>query len=169
MFSALALFFVLVAGALSHLAKKPTGIRWVRAFWILNVILVVPITLSDGNRSMAAPLREVGERGDIRTVVAVGRFVAPRIYVNRKADVRTMLPAQLDAPSLGALESPGTIRFIFNRPPTRAQHRMLEDAGFHCASSRSFPGDLLDRFVVWLNPEGNRRRLPRVVLDCRDS
>ncbi|MEL6211420.1 MAG: hypothetical protein AAFR44_14830, partial [Pseudomonadota bacterium] len=55
MFSVLPLFFALLAPAL---LEAPKNIRL--GYWLLNLLILVPVTLSDGNQAVAVPLAEVG-------------------------------------------------------------------------------------------------------------
>ncbi len=156
-FTVLPLFFVLLGEALRSVPR-----RVARAFWGLNLLFLLVATTSDGNRAVAAPLREVGERSDIAAVVTIGKFYAPRFYTDGRATVRQTrnLAAALDE------RARGTTRFIFQRIPTPHQMQLLRDAGYRCGAPRAYPGDAIDRLLLLLNPEGNKRRRPRHVLDC---
>lgn len=146
MFAVLPLFFALLAPALSRVPGLVA-----RGFWAVNLLLVLPVTLSDGNRSVATPLAEVGQREDIQRVVVYGRFVAPTIYVNRKAKI---------------VRAPGTAADVGTRYLFIEGGPEPDLAGRSCSDPRRYEGDLVDRLLLAINPAGNKRRRARIAVDC---
>ncbi len=39
--------------------------------------------------------------------------------------------------------------------------------GVTCAAPIIYDGDLVDRFLVWVNPKGNGRRTAKAAFDCQ--
>ncbi|MEO0813163.1 MAG: hypothetical protein AAFY60_09895, partial [Myxococcota bacterium] len=162
MFAVLGLFFVLLASALQSVRGRPR-----RAFWTINGLALVLATFSDGNRAVATPMGEVSELGTIRDVVAVGRFYPPPLYLGLGVRLQRVRPEDFEhrLPQAANLKE-GTTRFIFQKEPDARVNKALREANFQCSDLKTYPGDPIDQALVWLNREGNKRRLPRYVYDC---
>ncbi len=168
LFSILPLLWVLFGAALAERSRVTgwLGINAVRGFALLNLVLLIPATLSDGNRATVVPLAETVAMTDVARIVVVGRFVIPTLYLDRRTAVVRLSPDRFPRgfETLGPL--PQTSRLLFVEPPLDAQLNALRTYGLRCEPARTYPGDWLDQLLVWLNPRGNRRRRSRYAVDC---
>lgn len=168
LFTILPLLWVLLGAALAERSRANgwLGIRAVRGFALLNLVLLIPATLSDGNRATVVPLAETAAKPNVARIVVVGRFVIPTLYLDRRTAVVRLAPDRFPRglETLGPL--PHTSRLLFVEAPLDTQLHDLQAYGLRCESANAYPGDWLDRLLVWLNPRGNRRRRSRYAVDC---
>ncbi len=156
-FSVLPLAFVLLGAAL---AESRLAIR--RAFWGLNAVALAIATLSDGQHNIIDPLRTAGKA---QRILIVGGYEAPALYaggrpLERYADADELARALTAAPPT----SPLRIIVSADRPQPA-----LPTPGIACAPPRAFTGDVVDRVLVWVNPQGNGRRSAKNAIDCEPT
>ncbi len=153
-FSVLPLAFVLIGAALPHTKETVQ-----RAFWALNTVGLVIATLSDGQHNIIDPLLTAG---DAKSIAIVGGYEVPALYANGRPLSRYDDSVKL-VEAFTATPPSEKVRVIVSadRPqPT------LPTPGLTCAPPRAFSGDVVDRVLVWLNPQGNGRRSTKLAIDC---
>ncbi|HSI06653.1 MAG TPA: hypothetical protein VLC93_19345, partial [Myxococcota bacterium] len=156
-FSVLPLAFVLLGAAL---VEARLGVR--RVFWGLNGVGLAIATLSDGQHNVIDPLLTAGKA---QRIAIVGGYEVPALYaggrpLERYADANALV----DAFTATAPNVPVRIIVSADRPQPA-----LPTPGLACAPPRSFTGDLVDRSLVWLNPQGNGRRSAKNAIDCEPA
>jgi hypothetical protein len=153
-FSVLPLAFVLLGAALTEARLM---VR--RVFWGLNGVGLAIATLSDGQHNIIDPLLTAGTA---QRIVIVGGYEVPALYAGDRPLERFDDGAKL-VESFVASPPAVPVRVIVsaNRPQPA-----LPTPGLSCAPPRAFTGDLVDRVLVWLNPQGNGRRWAKNAIDC---
>ncbi|MFC1609957.1 hypothetical protein ACFL6C_03280 [Myxococcota bacterium] len=167
LFPILPLLFVVLGAALAAIRE---GGRWQRGalwlFWIVNGLVLVPATLSDGHRNLTVPLSEIHNMPGSYDVAVVGMKHAPAYYLGNGSRMHVMkeLDTFCERVQRGML-SPD---FVLLRPvPDSNVLARVGATGLSCEGPREYRGDLVDRLLVVLNPRHNKRRAATGLLDCR--
>lgn len=149
-FAVLPYFFVLLGAALSVAANRVVVI-----FWIVNTLALIPVTFSDGHRSLTWPLLQAGRDGGFSKVIFIGKALIPEMYAAGLPITRVLTADE----AVAALDT-GRIRLLAERA-----REMPEPSGWSCTSAETVSGDFIDRALIWVNPI-NRRRAEKFVMDC---
>ncbi len=167
MFPILPLALVLLAAALVDLHRGGRWERWtVRFFWAFNVVALVVATTSDAHRNLTTPLAAIGRLGGTYEVAVVGSRQVPDYYLGSSSRAQGFAETDLfvDAVITGKLRPD----FVLFRPePNPYELEVLRNLGLQCRGPTMFPGDLVDRVLVVLNPRHNERRHAVALFDCR--
>lgn len=167
LFPILPLFLLLLAAGL--VAAWARGGWHRRAVWFFGVVntVALPIAVSsDGARSHTVPNLEIARhyRGDELRIAAVGYALFHRYYLGRSADIRRFKTTpELKAAMMGTAWRP---HYVFFRKPKHIDRGALQALGWDCAAPKVYAGDWVDRVIIAINPDNNRRRRPAYRLDC---
>ncbi|GAB4433470.1 MAG: hypothetical protein OHK0011_16500 [Turneriella sp.] len=157
-------FFLLTLRGLS----RPGNSRWVNRAWrgfvILNLLVLLPITLSRSQLNIIDAAQHLA--GSPRPLLlyridlwkhAYMTFAKP-VPVNYEdaaalsAGLKSAAVAEVDLLSLGKI-------------PAEAE-RAINNAGYHCRLERTFEPSWQEKIVIYLNPRFNARRDTSVLYRC---
>jgi hypothetical protein len=156
-FSVLPLAFVLLGAAV---AESRLWVR--RTFWSLNAAGLVIATLSDGQHNIIDPLLTAGKA---ERIAIVGGYEVPALYaggrpLERYDDAAALVAAFTTSPPKQLVR----VIVSADRPQP-----VLPTPGLICAAPRAFTGDVVDRVLVWLNPQGYGRRTAKNAIYCEPA
>lgn len=168
LFPLIPIFLILMAPALLE-SYRAGGWRrgLVRYFWIINAVLLVGASISDAHRNVIAPMIDASRDPNVTEFYAVGHMLFPRYYLGESTEGSRLndVPALIDRWSERTPN--GTVRILFNRPPSDEELARIRSRAASCATERWSHSDAVDQLLVWVNPIGNkRRRGPKLVIDC---
>jgi hypothetical protein len=165
LFPILPLLFVLLGAALAQLREAGRWHRLAFGFFVsINVIGLGVATLSDAHRNLTVPLSQIGASGSYQVAV-VGTHQVPHYYLGVRSRARGFKTWQDLRTAMGEGHRPD---YVLIRPvPEQGARAQLSSLGLACTAAGTFPGDLVDRALVFLNPRHNKRRQPTGLFDCR--
>ncbi len=166
LFPVLPLLFVGLGAAL---AETWSGARWqrfgARFFVVVNALALIGLTLSDGQRNLTTPLREVARAGKPTRLVTVGWRDLPTMYLGRDVTVVRVQDAAALLEHVSRAAAPTHI--LWRHAPEPVVAEQLRVRGVLCDAGEAFAGDVGDRLLVALNAHRNARRLPTTLVRCQ--
>ncbi len=168
MFPMLPLVFVLLGAALAELEAASSlwaklARRW---FWGVNAVALLVVTLSNSQQALIRPLVQAYRDGDIERVVHVHprRRLVPSYYLGERAELIKTASADEALSKLAQAPQRHT-RLLLDKAGFGLPQAMT-GLGYRCAAPVLSEGDVVDRLLVAIAPNKNRRRAPLTVVDC---